>query len=261
MTLVILCRQIDISIGSQFCICGVVAGLLARAGLPMPLVGSGHAAGRGGHGGGQRRARRGAGAAVDRGDAGHAGDRPRVAPLRPRRASSSATCRRASSGSALGQAAGQWVVVAVAAGGLRWRSPGACGTWRRGGRSTPPAPTPRPRGWRASGPGGSSSRVFVVDGGAGRAGRLARTPSGSPTSIPTRAAGWSSRSSPRSWSAARPISGGRGTLVGTLLGVPCSGSIGPALVFLGTQPQWEKAIQGLIILLAVASDALYREGE
>ena len=36
MTLVILCRQIDISIGSQFSICGVVAGLLAKAGLPMP---------------------------------------------------------------------------------------------------------------------------------------------------------------------------------------------------------------------------------
>ena len=35
MTLVILCRQIDISIGSIFSICGVVAGLLAQAGLPI----------------------------------------------------------------------------------------------------------------------------------------------------------------------------------------------------------------------------------
>ena len=34
MTLVILCRQIDISIGSIFSICGVVAGLLARSGCP-----------------------------------------------------------------------------------------------------------------------------------------------------------------------------------------------------------------------------------
>jgi len=56
------------------------------------------------------------------------------------------------------------------------------------------------------------------------------------------------------------ISGGRGTLLGTLIGVALLGSIGPALVFLGTQPQWERAIQGVIILLAVASDALYREG-
>src|SRR4051794_5196330 len=38
MTLVILCRQIDISIGSQFSICGVVAGLAAKSGLPVPAV-------------------------------------------------------------------------------------------------------------------------------------------------------------------------------------------------------------------------------
>ena len=38
MTMVILCRQIDISIGSIFSICGIVAGLLARAGLPIGIV-------------------------------------------------------------------------------------------------------------------------------------------------------------------------------------------------------------------------------
>src|SRR3954447_22365725 len=38
MTLVILTRHIDISIGSQFSICAVVIGLLAQAGVPMPLV-------------------------------------------------------------------------------------------------------------------------------------------------------------------------------------------------------------------------------
>jgi rhamnose transport system permease protein len=54
------------------------------------------------------------------------------------------------------------------------------------------------------------------------------------------------------------VSGGRGTLLGTLAGVALLGTIGPALVFLGTEPQWEKAIQGLILLLAVASDALER---
>ena len=41
MTMVILCRQIDISIGSIFSICGVVAGLLAQAGLPIAFVGLG----------------------------------------------------------------------------------------------------------------------------------------------------------------------------------------------------------------------------
>ena len=55
--------------------------------------------------------------------------------------------------------------------------------------------------------------------------------------------------------------GGRGTLAGTLIGVALLGTIGPALVFLHAEAQWEKAIQGVIILLAVASDALYRGGE
>src|SRR5262245_17115637 len=38
MTLVILARHIDISVGSQFSLCGIAAGLLAKSGLPMPLV-------------------------------------------------------------------------------------------------------------------------------------------------------------------------------------------------------------------------------
>src|SRR2546425_1394919 len=38
MTLVIIAGQIDISIGAQFAIAGVAAGMLAKAGLPMPLV-------------------------------------------------------------------------------------------------------------------------------------------------------------------------------------------------------------------------------
>lgn len=38
MALVIISRQIDISIGSQFAVCSVVAGMLAAAGYPLPLV-------------------------------------------------------------------------------------------------------------------------------------------------------------------------------------------------------------------------------
>ena len=38
MTLVILARHIDISIGSQFSICGVAAGMLAKQGVPAPVV-------------------------------------------------------------------------------------------------------------------------------------------------------------------------------------------------------------------------------
>lgn len=56
------------------------------------------------------------------------------------------------------------------------------------------------------------------------------------------------------------ITGGRGTPAGTLLGVLLLGTIGPALLFLGLEAQWEKAIQGLIILLAVVADAAGRRG-
>src|SRR5882672_12145021 len=38
MALVIICRQIDISVGSQFAVCNVCAGLLAAKGLPLPVV-------------------------------------------------------------------------------------------------------------------------------------------------------------------------------------------------------------------------------
>ena len=52
------------------------------------------------------------------------------------------------------------------------------------------------------------------------------------------------------------ITGGRGTVAGTLLGVVLLGVIGPALTFLGVSAYWERAIQGAIILTAVASEAL-----
>ena len=51
------------------------------------------------------------------------------------------------------------------------------------------------------------------------------------------------------------ITGGRGRLVGTLIGAALLGTIGTALTFLGINPFWEKAIQGGIILAALVSDA------
>ena len=52
------------------------------------------------------------------------------------------------------------------------------------------------------------------------------------------------------------VTGGRGTVAGTLLGVILLGMIGPALTFLGINAYWERAIQGAIILSAVAMDAV-----
>jgi rhamnose transport system permease protein len=56
------------------------------------------------------------------------------------------------------------------------------------------------------------------------------------------------------------ITGGRGTLLGTLLGVALLGAIRPTLGFLGLRAEWERAVHGMIILLAVASDGLFRRG-
>ena len=52
------------------------------------------------------------------------------------------------------------------------------------------------------------------------------------------------------------ITGGRGTLIGTLIGVALLGTIGTALTYSGINPFWEKAIQGLIILAALVSDVV-----
>lgn len=51
------------------------------------------------------------------------------------------------------------------------------------------------------------------------------------------------------------IRGGQATFTGTLLGVVLLGAIGPALTFLGVSAYWERAIQGAIILAAVAIDS------
>ncbi len=52
------------------------------------------------------------------------------------------------------------------------------------------------------------------------------------------------------------ITGGRGRLVGTLIGAALLGTIGTALTFAGINPRWEKAIQGAIILAALVSDVV-----
>ncbi len=52
------------------------------------------------------------------------------------------------------------------------------------------------------------------------------------------------------------VSGGRGKLWGVLVGLLLLVCIGPALTYVGVKPYWEKAIQGTIILLAVVADGL-----
>ena len=54
------------------------------------------------------------------------------------------------------------------------------------------------------------------------------------------------------------ITGGRGTLRGTVLGVLLLGVVGPALTFFGVSPYWERALQGAIIVAAVGAEAWKR---
>jgi len=52
------------------------------------------------------------------------------------------------------------------------------------------------------------------------------------------------------------ISGGRGSLWGVFVGLLLLACVSPALTHLHVEPYWEKAIQGVIILLAVVADGV-----
>jgi len=54
------------------------------------------------------------------------------------------------------------------------------------------------------------------------------------------------------------ISGGRGNLWGVFAGLLLLATVNPALTYLHVEPYWEKAIQGAIILLAVVAGGLRR---
>jgi rhamnose transport system permease protein len=55
------------------------------------------------------------------------------------------------------------------------------------------------------------------------------------------------------------VTGGRGTLAGTLVGVLLLSAVRPTLSFLGLNASWDRAAQGAIILVAVGSEVLFRE--
>ncbi len=262
MTMVILCRQIDISIGSIFSICGVVSGLLAQARFPIAIVVLGTLVAGSGLGAinGALVARLGLPSIV-----------VTLATLVIGRESlryvrEGEFVRNLPAGFqwfGTGQAAGQWLVVAIAllvfaafAWGLRYLAVGRS-VYATG--SDPEAA--RLAGIR---PRSVVFAVFVVMGGlAGLAALLNSVRF--PYVDPNAGVGLELQVIAAVVVGGVAVSGGRGTLAGSLIGVALLGSIGPALVFLGAslplqwqwfaKPQWEKAIQGLIILLAVSSDA------
>jgi rhamnose transport system permease protein len=257
MTFVILCRHIDISIGSIFSICGVVAGLLSRAGLNIAAVGLATllAGASLGAVNGLLIARLGLPSIV-----------VTLATLviwreALRYAREGEFVRNLPRGFqwfGAGQAMGQWLVVGCALGvfvafawGLRHLAIGraiyATGSDPEAARLAGIQPRRVVLG------------VFVAAGALAGLAALLNAVRFADVD-PNAGMGLELQVIAAVVVGGVAISGGRGSLAGTLLGVALLGSIGPALVFLHAEPQWEKAIQGLVILLAVAADALYREG-
>ena len=253
MTLIILTGQIDISVGSAFAITGVVAGLLAKAGLPMPLV---------------------AASACIVGAALGAVNGALVAYVRiPSIVVSLATMvalrdglRWATDGAwiqdlpenfqwlgltqtaypfvALGTAAGltallAWSLRHLAAGRAVYATGSNPEAARLAGLHTPLV----------------TFAVFVLAG--GLTGLAALLNSVRFNQIPSNAGlGLELKVIAAVVVGGTAITGGRGSIAGTVLGVILLGAIGPALTFIGVSAYWERAIQGAIILAAVAFDAV-----
>jgi rhamnose transport system permease protein len=255
MTLVILARHIDISIGSQFSVCGVVAGLAAKAGFPMPAVAVMTMAAGGVFGAINGALIAGLGL-------------PSIVVTLATMVILRESLRWAREGESVrnlpenfqwfgaSQNTGQWIMLAISlvvfvvvAWSMRYvvagRAVYAVGSDPEAARLA----GIRPR-----------RVVFCVFVLMGLLTGLASLLHSTRFAIvdPNAGFGLELEVIAAVVVGGTAISGGRGTLVGTLAGVALMGTIGSALVFFHVQSQWEKAIQGLIILLAVATDGLAR---
>lgn len=255
MTLVILTGQIDISVGSQFAIASMVAGLAAKAGMPVALAGV--AAGL-------------AGAAMGalNGVLTAYGGIPSIVVTLASMVALRDGLRWISQGAWVdnlppgfqwfgrSQAASEWITVAAAglvvaamAWGLRNLAAG--------------------RAVYATGSNAAAARLAGID--PARVVFVVLTATGTLTGfaalfnavrfnqIPANAGiGLEMEVIASVIVGGTAVTGGRGTVSGTVLGVVLLGMIGPALIFLGISAWWERALQGAIILAAVAIDALRR---
>jgi rhamnose transport system permease protein len=253
MALVIVARQIDISVGSQFALCSIVAGLLAKAGMPMPVVALG---------------------AIASGAAMGAFNGVMVAglglPSIVVTLATMVTWREAlrwwregefvkdlpdrfqwfGFGQIGGQAAilvGAAMLLVLMALAMKHLAGGrliyAVGTDREAARLA---------GIR---PQGVTFGVFVLIGALVGLAALLNAIRFADID-PKTGTGIEMQAIAAAVVGGVAISGGRGNLWGVLVGVLLLASIAPALVFLRMPPQWEKAIQGAIILLAVAAEGL-----
>lgn len=253
-TLVMLARQIDISVGAVFSVCGVLAGLATEAGWPMPLV---------------------FGVAVLSGAVCGAVNGFLVAGLRlPAIVVTLSTLvalretlrfwregefvRNLPDGFqwfGLSQSAGQGAIVVV---GVCVLAAAAWGMSQLAGGRAIYATGSDPEAARLAGI-GPRRVIFCVFTAAGALTGLASLLSAVRFADvdPSAGNGLEMQAIAAVVVGGTSVNGGRGTMAGTLFGVLLLSTIGPALVFLHVQPQWERAIQGLVILAAVAGDGLF----
>ncbi|HTI51814.1 MAG TPA: ABC transporter permease [Planctomycetaceae bacterium] len=254
MTLVLVARQIDISVGSTFSACGLLAGLAAQAGWPMPAVAAVALAA-----GGLLGALNGvlvAGLQL-----------PAIVVTLSTLVAVRESVRFWREGEfvrnlpagfqwfGLSQTAGQWTVVAIAIvifTGVAW------GLAQMAGGRAVYATGSDPEAARLVGirPRRVVFGVFVACGVLTGLASLLNAVRFADVD-PTAGTGLEMQVIAAVVVGGTAVNGGRGTLAGTLIGVLLLATIGPALVFLKVQPQWERAIQGIVILAAVASDGLF----
>jgi rhamnose transport system permease protein len=252
MTLVVVCRQIDISIGSQFGMCAVIAGVLAAKGLAMPVV---------------LLASIGAGAAMG------AINGALVAWLRlPSIVVTLATMvtwaealRLWQQGRLLNLPAGiQWFGMSQAAGQMTLIISAvvlvALAAWAMknlvGGRRVYAVGTDSEAA-RLAGiePRGVTFGVFVLMGaltGLAAVMNVAQSPQVQPTC----GDGLELKVIAACVVGGVAVSGGRGSLWGVFPGLLLLANVNPTLTHFHVQAYWEKAIQGFVILLAVVADGL-----
>jgi rhamnose transport system permease protein len=253
MTLVILIGQIDISVGSIFAICGVTAGLLSKAGLPTPLAGLG---------------------ACFTGAALGALNGTLVAYLRIPSIVVTLASMAALRDALRWQTQGAWVqdlprdfqwfglsqsayplavagIAVILSAGLAWilrnlavgRAIYATGSNKEGARLAGIHTTL------------VTFSVFAAIG--AFTGLAAILNSVRFNQIPINAGlGLEMKVIAAVVVGGTAITGGKGSVLGTVLGVVLLGAIGPALTFLGVSAYWERAVQGAIILAALVIDAV-----
>ena len=253
MTLVILIGQIDISVGSIFAICGVTAGLLSKSGLPAPVAGLGACL---------------AGAALG------ALNGTLVAYLRIPSIVVTLASMVALRDALRWQTQGAWVqdlpgdfqwfglsqstypiavagIAVILSAGLAWmlrnlsvgRAIYATGSNKEGARLAGIHTTL------------VTFSVFAAIG--ALTGFSAALNSVRFNQIPTNAGlGLEMKVIAAVVVGGAAITGGKGSVLGTVLGVVLLGAIGPALTFIGVSAYWERAVQGAIILAALVIDAV-----